>query len=184
MRKFEACVWPDALTESNIYPDNSGMRYFFAAMTLFAMGCAFAPLPKEEREITYTEATTVNRSDAYRAVRAYLAKELVDGKNAMKVQDEQTSTIITRLGIDCPELSTFPGNEHTLILNLEFNAKDNRARMIFELIADEASSALGGPVSTGQFLAKHRVDAARPCVQRERDIILKTIHSKSNSPEW
>lgn len=156
------------------------------ALPAVLTACAGVPLPQDQREVTFVEKTTATQAQAYQRAMTYLAKNLGDSNLAIKVKDEKAGTIVTQIAIDCSDLRTFMDlNRHVLWANLEFNAKDNKARMVFEAFEDRVYNAVGGSfIATHAISRPERVTNAKPCFDRQRAEILKAIAAGAKSDNW
>lgn len=153
----------------------------FFGIALF--GCASAPLPQDQRELTYVEQTSAKQKDAYNAVLSYLAKNLGDSNFAIKVKDPESGTVITQIAFDCPELKDFLDlNRHMPTFNLEVATKDNKARLVFEALNDRVYNAVGGALISERVISRaSQVASAKTCVEREKTNILSAISAKKSS---
>lgn len=143
------------------------------------------PLPQEQREFTFVEKTDLKQADAYNAALLFISKKLGDSNMAIKMKDPGSGTIMTQIGLGCPELrGALDLMSHTPSYNLEIDAKDNKIRMVYEAYEDRIVNVGGEPLGAAFISSPSQVAAVKTCASRNKDELLHALSKKKASDNW
>jgi len=133
--------------------------------------------------------TTAKKADAYSKALAHLSKQFGDANSAIKVKNEASGQIVAKGAVLCNELPGDYVSNFDLSFDLDFQAKDNKARLLFEdlLIKYSSSDKLLGSTNTNygrpapahmNIKNKEDVEKVGKCLQVIVDGVTKSINGK------
>jgi hypothetical protein len=155
--------------------------HIIVLMALSLSACA-TMLPVEQRKTQYIETTTAKRAAAYGRALAYLSKNFGDANEAIKLKDSESGQIVAKGNVTCNALRQWGDvNEYSLRFNLDFQAKDNKVRLVFEEL--EMISAAGAPVEWdyNQISSAANLEKAKSCLEPIRSEVLKAISAGADN---
>lgn len=157
-----------------------------AMIALCLSACAtLPPLPPEQREFKFVEATSLSQKDAYNAALTYIAKTLGNSNFAIKVKDPEAGTIMTQIGIACPEMKSgwADAMSHTPSYNLEINTKDQKIRFVYDGYEDQIVNVDGRHLGGAFISTQAQAEALKTCASRHKDEMMKALLAKK-SDNW
>lgn len=111
------------------------MRFIVFALTLLIItGCTMAQLaPASDRRVEIIQKTKATKTEAYNKALVYFGKRLGDSNHASKVADKEQGQIVIKANMPCNVFrQSLDPKEYFLAFDLDFQAKDNRVRLVFE----------------------------------------------------
>lgn len=97
---------------------------------LFILCSCASALKKDEATNTFIEKTSLSKEQAFNQVIGYLAKNLNDSNEAIKVKDKEAGKIIAKIGVDCNDLRAFADvTSYVAYYTLEVDVKDKKMRL-------------------------------------------------------
>ncbi len=93
-------------------------------------------MPITDRKMERIIQTDLNKNLAYDRALTWFAKNLNNSNQAVQIRDKETSRIVSNMQTEClgSSLNTAFGQRSFVTFSIEFQAKDNRARIRFENI--------------------------------------------------
>ncbi len=102
-------------------------------LTSLLVSCAVGVLaPSEIRKKEYVVTTKAKKADAYSKALAHFAKTFGDANEAIKIKNEGAGQIVAKGNVPCRALPGDGISEYNLWFDLDFQAKDNKVRFVFE----------------------------------------------------
>lgn len=85
-------------------------------------------IKESERVLKYEFPTGVTAQEGFHIAKKWFAKNLNNSNHTIKMENEKTNEIISKFGISC-------GREDLIMMTVELNFKNNKARGLFEGIS-------------------------------------------------
>jgi hypothetical protein len=143
-------------------------------------GCATLA-PPEVRKVSYVEETKANKGETYQRALKLLAKKFGDSNSTIKVQDKEAGQIVAKGVVQCLVLRQAGDflNDYNLGFTLDFEAKENKYRLLFEdlVILDATGKAFG--YSYNQMTSAEQVEKVKPCLAPIRTELAAAINGGS-----
>ena len=148
-------------------------------MLTFA-GCA-SLAPREQRQLQFVENTTAPKATAYNRAMGYIAKNFGNSNVAIRMKDEASGQIILKGNVACNEMRQFGDtNDYFLGFNLDFQAKDNKVRFLFEDLEMLKKDGTSVPFANNQLTSAGDTEKVKPCIEPVRSGMLKAINNTGN----
>lgn len=162
------------------------MRSNIFLYILFLVTACATMLPAGDRRAEFIEQTGVPKKTAYQRTLAHLAKSLGNSNSAIRLQDQETAHIVTKLITPkCEPLKAsilYGDFVIEAVLDIEF--KDSRAKYTFEdlVVLDAGTLA---PTANVQFYDTETVEKAKACLKEQVATLVSAISRKpAASSDW
>jgi hypothetical protein len=155
------------------------MQKAILVFVLFLSACAGKPLSREEGTAVFIEEVPgISKSEAQRRATSYLAKHLGDSNHAIKINDAANGKLVSRVSVKCNDLKTsfLDPNSHWASYNLDFESKDNRARIALEPVAHQIVIAMNP--DTENPPVESEKEAFKKCAGEFKGGLVSAIKSK------
>ncbi|TGK36203.1 DUF4468 domain-containing protein [Leptospira gomenensis] len=154
------------------------MKLLILLSGLFIFTNCVSLAPREERSISTIFETGVKKGDAYQRALIYLAKSLNNGNLAIQVRDESQGRIVSLAQIKCNSYKRwkYPMNQVWVDFNIDFTAKDQKARIIFDDIVLGLFDPYGRKGAFQEPLDKEDTDSIdKECLEPIRAEIIRSV---------
>lgn len=152
-------------------------RYFCVGIILsFQLaGCATLA-PPEERKVQFIDNTSATKAEAYNRALAQFGKIFKNSNQSIQVRNPDDGQIVAKAVIVCNELRQFGDiNDYYLHLDIDFQAKDKRIRLLFENLEMMGPNGQHLDYAVNQLTDRSKVEKVKPCLEFIRTGIVSAI---------
>jgi hypothetical protein len=139
-----------------------------------------------EKKKTYIETITLNKSDAYEKSMVWLAKNLGDSNQAIKVKDKELGRIVARVSYACvgfkrPDLAFGIPDSTDINFNVDVAIKDKKIKYELEILGFNKQVPRVGNLDMDISDAEGQKEAIESCFISLKKDLYKSLETTSNS---
>lgn len=166
-----------------------------ASLGLFVTGCASMPQAASEPLTEYeriVEISDTSKEKIYEGSRQWFAKSFNDSNSVIKYEDAKTGSIIGKgsMKYQCVggALMCYATRDDTLEFTVRVDAKDNKARVLFEDLNMHSPSKYSAGVTTpardSKVMLQNEVIAVKNMLDTTVASLTDDVKSGSKSTDW